>query len=421
MKVSQYQVGVRRFVALVGEHEIPVRALANAFIYCEFLNASFSTKLRVAQELKITLDYFDSVSIDVEGRVAAGEFLTPSEISSFYGVMRLRRDSFEIREKISVISKRLDSKKFRNAVAASQFTNNKVDVETTAGRVRTLRKYITYLTDYFHGDRASQELKHRQDRLVASLKEKERYKSAKATKTTFSAVELSEKVIPDKYYERFLEVIKPSSKDNPFNTSKLRNYLILSVMSQTGMRRSEVCKIKISDCLFHGSGTLIRVYSTPDDPTDPRLSRPNKKTGRPHLTGIRPELMEEISFYVQHVRNNFEKAGQHDFLFVAEKDSRKTVGQPLTRGMINYILARVSRAVGFDINPHLLRHKWNERFSEKGREKGLDRGYLEDMRRNAMGWHPESDMGRIYNDKFEQMAAINLMLEHQEKVDGAKK
>jgi hypothetical protein len=37
-----------------------------------------------------------------------------------------------------------------------------------------------------------------------------------------------------------------------------------------------------------------------------------------------------------------------------------------------------------------------------------------------MGWQPDSKMGRIYNDKHEQLLAIELMKEHQEKVDGTK-
>ena len=81
---------------------------------------------------------------------------------------------------------------------------------------------------------------------------------------------------------------------------------------------------------------------------------------------------------------------------------------------------RISNALNFKIHPHLLRHKWNERLSEKAALKGLDREYTEDLRRNAMGWQPDSQMGRIYNDKHEQLIAIELMTAHQEKIDGTK-
>ena len=38
-----------------------------------------------------------------------------------------------------------------------------------------------------------------------------------------------------------------------------------------------------------------------------------------------------------------------------------------------------------------------------------------------MGWAPDSKMGRVYNDKFEQILAIELMKSHQDEVDGQSK
>lgn len=417
MKVSQFRVGSRRFVALVGDHEIPVRPLANAFIYDYFLNASFSTKVRCAQELKLVLEYFSSISIDIEGRVASGSFLTASEVSAFYGVMRLRKEAFGSLDKVACIPTSPSSKFIRNAMSASLFVSNKVDSDTTAGRVRTLRKFIAYLYEYFHGDRAAESLALRFDAMIVRLRSKERYSNNKPTITN-SSVTLSEKVIPDKAYDEFHEIIQPSSKRNPFTASRLRNYLILSVIDQAGIRRSEACKLKISDCLFHGNGNKIKVYSSPDDPTDPRLNRPDKKIGRPHLSGIEPSLMKEIAYYIKHVRSTFERAKDHDFIFVSEKDTHRTAGLPLTRNMVNHMMSKVSVVIGFKINPHLLRHKWNERLSEKGDVKGIDRQRIEDMRTNAMGWQPNSKMGRVYNEKHEQMAAAKLMTEHQESIDG---
>lgn len=415
MKVSQYKVGTRRFLAFVDKNEIPVYALANAFLYDEFFNASFSSKSRIAQELKVVLDYFAEISVDIEARVASGDFLTPAEISAFYNTMRLKKSSFKNTKKRVSGAVQVQSKMIRNAFAAAQHHSNKVDMQTTTGRVRTLRKYLAYLFNYYHGDRAPEKLARSFEIVISKIKSKERYTSAKVNA---SPVELVESVIPDKIYVRFLELIKPASKENPFRSSKLRNYLILSILNQTGIRRSEVCKIKISDFTTHDGYCSIKVYSTPDDPSDPRLIRPDKKVGRPHLSGIEPSLFKDVFFYINHVRKNKKRAHTHDFLFVSEKDTHNTEGLPLTREMINYMLAKLSAVLDYKIHPHLLRHKWNERLSEKGKAQGLDRDYLEDIRRSAMGWQPDSNMGRIYNDKHEQIAAIELMVEHQRKVDG---
>jgi integrase len=128
--------------------------------------------------------------------------------------------------------------------------------------------------------------------------------------------------------------------------------------------------------------------------------------------------MQDLMFYIKNIRSKHSKSRTHDFIFVAEQNSQQTSGLPITRELVNYMLKRVSASLGYDLHPHLLRHKWNERLSEMGLSKGVDRERLEDMRRNAMGWSPRSNMGDVYNTKYEQIRAIELMNKHQEKVDG---
>ena len=416
MKVSVYASGKRRFVCLINEHEIPVQPLANAFIYDEFLNASLSTKKRVAYELKVVIGYFENNYIDLTQRISSAQFLTSSEISKFYGQMMLTRNSFEDNKNISVISITA-SKKLRNAMASSIYNNCKVCPETRTGRIRTIRKYLSFLYDHFHGDKSvPEEVIHSFHAMQNKLKAKENYASSKRLART---VELVESVIPNDIYQKFMHVIEPNSSENPFRSSKLRNFLILSVLAQTGLRRSEVCKIKISDCDFSYDYNKIKVYSSPDDKSDPRLYRPDKKNGRAHISGIEVKLMKLIKFYILHERSKFSLSRSHDFIFITEKNSYSTAGLPITREMVNYILSKVSNAINFKISPHLLRHKWNERLSERAEAIGLEREYTEDLRRNAMGWQPNSQMGRIYNDKHEQLIAIQLMNEHQVKIDGS--
>lgn len=88
MKISKYKVGPRRFVAFVDDYEIPTRPLANAFIYDVYINASFSTKVRAAQDLKIVLEYFDFIRINLESIVASGKLLTNQDISKFYELQK---------------------------------------------------------------------------------------------------------------------------------------------------------------------------------------------------------------------------------------------------------------------------------------------------------------------------------------------
>jgi integrase len=419
MRVSKYKVGHKRFIAFVDEMEIPVFPLANSFIYDEYLHSSFSTKERVANELKLILEYFHEAGIDLDERVGNGDLLSNQELAGFYKRVYLRKDAIDTEEKIEIIPS-IESKAIRNAIASSLYQRSKVSTETVTGRLRTLRKYLSYVYGYYHGDRLPPEdVKNRFIQIINRIKLRESYSSASSGQTR--AVTLDDSVIPAERFQELLEIIRPSSPRNPFKKSRLRNYLMISILIQAGIRRSELCKIKISDCLFHGDANKIKIYSHRDDPTDPRLNKPNKKVGRAHISGIHPSVMRDLKFYIDQVRNNFPKAHNHDFVFVAEKNSKDSAGQPLVREMVNYILSKLSETIGFNIHPHLLRHKWNETLDIMGQEKGLDWSYLEDIRRNSMGWSAESQMGRIYNDRREQIAAIDLMNSHQERVDGRKK
>ncbi|TMO05489.1 site-specific integrase [Pseudoalteromonas sp. S558] len=416
MKISVYPVGSRRFITFVNEYQIPVEPLANAFIYEHYLNASFSTKIRIANELKIVLEYFQMFGIKLDKRIASGELLSASEISHFYGQMMLRKGTFGNTKKISSFSTITD-KNIRNAIVASQHSSAKVSTGTRTGRLRTLRNYLEYLFIYYHDDRIVPSILNESfAMMVAKLKAKERYSF---DHNPAHPVQLVESVIPDEIYKQLHQIVLPSNLLNPYRSNKLRNYLVFSLLDQTGMRRSELCKLKISDCQFHDSYNKIKVYSTPDDKDDPRLNRPNQKSGRPHMSGIKVSLMKELEFYIKHERSKYKYAKTHDFVFVSGGNSKNTSGLPISRELINYMFSRLSKHLNFKINPHLLRHKWNENLSIKAALMGYDREQTEDLRRNAMGWEPDSNMGRVYNDKHEQLIAIELMTKHQGTVDGS--
>ena len=100
MNVSQYKVGSKRFIAFIGLNDIPILPLANTFLYDVFLNTSYSTKLRVAYELKTVLNYFDAEAIDLELRVSSGLYISANELSHFYGEMRLKKDLFSQKKSI---------------------------------------------------------------------------------------------------------------------------------------------------------------------------------------------------------------------------------------------------------------------------------------------------------------------------------
>jgi integrase len=220
-------------------------------------------------------------------------------------------------------------------------------------------------------------------------------------------VGFNEPIIPNDVFFRCLEIIQPDSIDNPFMHSRLRNYLIFSLLINTGIRRGALAKLKVVDCKFYGSYDEITISRRPDDPSDPRRFKPSQKT-KAHNSYVPYELMKELKGYIDTVRVTFSAAQEHEMIFISEMNSRGTAGQPLSLIAINAIFAKLGAAVGFHIHPHMLRHKWNEIFSEAVERQGMSTDEAEKLRKHAMGWSRDSKMAEKYDD-FKTSEAVREM------------
>ena len=64
---------------------------------------------------------------------------------------------------------------------------------------------------------------------------------------------------------------------------------------------------------------------------------------------------------------------------------------------INKVIATFGEAIGIELHPHLLRHKWNEIFEANAKAQGYSPDQIEDLRKYAMGWAADSKMAALYN------------------------
>ncbi|MBN4175439.1 hypothetical protein ALP76_200011 [Pseudomonas savastanoi pv. glycinea] len=411
MKVKRYSFNFIPFITIVDEMDLPVDPYVSCYINGHLSGKSTNTKLRYANELLFVLRFFQGCGVDLTARFASGELIGTKEYIDFYDGCCLdmvsiskgpRNDFFNVTDKL-----------LRNLLVANQRGVAKVSSETLQGRIRRFRHYAEWLFGQFHdvGVRDN-ELNARYKKLVSKVKlDKEGL-----CRNRSHSVENAGSVIPDDVFSRLLNMIKPSSPDNPFKASKLRNYLIVSLLARTGMRRGALAKLKISDAQMWGTYDQISVYRSGNDLTDPRTDKPNQKT-KAHLATISPVLMKHIQHYVESVRLVFPKAHLHEFIFVSENDSKGTMGEPLSLKSINSIFRKLSSALGFYLHPHMLRHKWNEIFDEEGNRQGINSARLEDLRKYAMGWSQNSTMNQKYNEKQLAMKTRELLEAHQKKMD----
>jgi integrase len=299
-------------------------------------------------------------------------------------------------------------------MAANLRINNRVQPETISGRIRALRKLIEWLFKKFHYNNSTDNSAlQKYEQLMARIKlNEEDLGRNKNTKVR----DIEESLIPDNVYHKLLEMILPSSPNNPFKSSKIRNYLIVSLFIQSGIRRGALAKIKISDCRFYGTYDEIHIYRSGTDPTDARNDVPNQKT-KDHLSVVDKRLMEQIKFYIDHIRIGFNQSASHDFIFVSEKNSRGTAGLPLSLKSLNGIFEKLSESLDYRIHPHMLRHKWNEIFDVEAKAIGKDSKLIEDIRKYAMGWSANSTMNQRYNEKRLHEQAREIHKARQDRIN----
>ncbi|WP_411992648.1 site-specific integrase [Agarivorans sp. DSG3-1] len=391
MKVVRYLNNGSTRISLVDKGWIPISYHSTIFLNISKSGSSTNTKQKIAYELKFFLSWLKLKKIDLVERVEQGEYLSLAECNAFNQAAKIRADTV-LSEKVSMMNP-LSDKHLSNAIFAESIERARVAPSVTNSRIITTVEYIDFISREVHGlgrtpDFVESNLNSTIDKLMEG--KRKHSSAARASKQAKRA----ESPIPNEIFYKFLDIINPESPENPFKHSKLRNSLIIKILVVTGIRRGAVAKLKISDCVFTGDSNRIRITRTPDDKEDFRTVKPSQKTVQ-HTSYVDPELMGKIDYYISSKRSRYPESAKHEFVFISEMDSRGTDGDPLSLSSINYLFKVLSRAINFNVHPHLLRHKWNEMFSEDTSD--LSSEEASSLRKYAMGWGRNSDMAELYN------------------------
>jgi len=416
MKVKRYLVNKGNgtnstHISIVDDNWIPISPyISNYLRACS--SGQPNTRAKHAEDLHFLLTFLNAQNkgngIDIISRAESGEFLNRKEVNRFVEAAKNRKSNIGKTNQ----KQKFTNKSLQNAIHSSQIGNARVSAGATSSRLRVAIKFITFLFEEIHGKYyASKETCANFNQVVAILSEEK--ESIKSFNTT---VQEPESKIPPKKYLQLLEVIQPDSPNNPFKHSKTRNCLIVQLLLATGIRRGAIAKLKISDCKFHGTGDTIYITRTPDDPSDTRRIKPAQKT-KTHPSYVDPELMDNLNHYIEYQRSRFPASQTHEFVFVAEMDSKGTKGMPLSVNQINYMFDKISDAINFKLHPHLTRYKFNEIFTEE--TAGMSGEAVSKLRKHINGWSKTSDMDEIYNQFKLNIEAKEAMRNRQSEIMNA--
>lgn len=116
-------------------------------------------------------------------------------------------------------------------------------------------------------------------------------------------------------------------------------FAILALLSSTGLRNSELCKLRQQDVDFEQG--LIRVVEG--------------KGGKERWVGLPHRTVPALQYYLRH-----RPASPHEHFFVGP------TGRPLTRDLLIKRFARLSRATGIKVSAHMFRRTFATTVAHRG-------------------------------------------------------
>lgn len=201
-------------------------------------------------------------------------------------------------------------------------------------------------------------------------------------------------------------LIRPGAAENPFpERLQLRNWLMIELLLETGIRRGELLKLYTTDINKGSQHAYVSINDREHDPGDPRVEEPALKThGR--TVGISAQLYEVYERYIQGerrpVRNGKPMKLLYRYLFISDR------GLPLSIRALSNVLDRLFLTIELahpgllpTLSAHDFRHTFADRFLAYLVEKrGYDLERATDELRRVCGWSDTSTMPRRYASRY---------------------
>jgi len=387
-QVIEQVVNAARRKLLVQDY-IPVY-YPNLYITMEHPGRALETTKKYLEHLAVFEEFLAFSSIDLISHLEQrphSQYLTDSELSRFVSDAGFSKQTLAMK----YAGMRLHPTAYKSVGKAH-----------AQQRIEAVRDYIAFLYDKLgdHSTRyeAVDDLKKRINRKI------------KAASPAWKQTRIDEmRGLTSQERTLLLEILHPDSPINPFADPaiRLRNYIILLLGLDMGLRRSEMLLIKTSDIRWHSR--QLAVVNLEDESLDPRTMAPQFKTHERMLV-MTDDLYDAIAEYESKYRHRKPRSGasrarRHPFLLVAHK---RNEGGPLTIKAVDGVLPRIREVAPelAHVHPHILRHDAVYTMLDSMREE-LAALTPEDRTTQVQktltwmfGWSPESNMPGLYGAKF---------------------
>ncbi len=373
---------------------------------------TISSNLRAIQ---VFYFFLHARGIDLSARLSSGELLSLSEVEELSRVCRLPLSRLDVELNSATVSKASS-----NAVSLEKarmhlqnLPNDEVKPAFAGIRMHYIRAYVQWLaSDYAARNQMDDRTT---DSLSASLNSVLSTITARIPKIrNHGPLQQREGLAPESIAE-LLRVVSPQSPDNPWQRehTRQRNALIVHWLYYLGLRRGELLGLRIGDIDFRkGTATIHR---RADDNNDPRTNQPQSKT-RAREIPLGEGLKSLTYTYVMDFRSTLEGARKHDFLFCAD-----ITGRPMSLPALNKVFTVLRQKcpnLPVSLSPHVMRHTWNDRFSEDMDQRKTPEESEKKLRSYLMGWSETSGTAATYTRRHTRKKAQEVSLQMQEQMIG---
>lgn len=409
VKVVRFSSG-ERFPVLLDQSGVPV-ALPTLFAVTELRmrNLASNSIANALRSLQLFVTFLEHQRIDLSVRFSAGEVFKLHEIESLVDACRRPLALLAVGERGGAKPRasnvrRLESarSRLRNDVAPT------VSPAVTATRLQCVRDYVRWLAESHldrHGTSATQrrELRAAVDAFADALG---------ARMPSVRGSEIREGLAPA-HRQKLQDVTRPKSPENPWadDHAQRRNALIIDWLYDLGLRRGELLSVRCSDVDFRRGVVLIS--RRPDDPADPRRYQPVVKTRGRELP-LSAATLDATRQYIIDVRGALAGARRHEYLFVTT-GSGAPLSMPALAKIFRVLRSRIPE-LPENLSPHVLRHTWNDRFSEEMDQKDVSEETEKKARSYLMGWSETSGAAGTYTRRHVREHAKRASLALQEKM-----
>lgn len=347
--------------------------------------------------------------VDIFERLRNGQFLTVAELARLADVAQypMKALAHEDEQTATPQVVNLKSVRMRRSRAANEV--KAVGKANHANRMRYMADYLGFLASYYAAGLPWQQRHQLNLESAAALKT---FK-AQIPKVTKRAQMDAREGLSKEDQDRLLRVVHPESPNNPWKRGfiRRRNWVIVMLLLATGMRSGELLGLQIGDIKQQLS--KLGVLRRADASEDPRRIPVGTKTNDRELE-LLPGIMRVLLTHINVERHRIRTARRHPQVFVAQD------GKPLSTRSIGKLFQQLRAAcpgLPVTLTSHVMRHTWNERFSEQADEMGISEVEEARARNEQQGWTEDSESARVYTRRHTRRKGRAIALKLQEALD----